>query len=156
MQVAYSVGVEELPDYDDCQNPIIIEDPISMNTVRSGDIVKTVHAEKEVNECLLNQGGIEITVEVTTYIELYENILTKEVISASALAVTCITEPSLGVPGGATVIDCESYDVPSTPVPVGSNCNEVGDEFITHPQEMQTVNRQNKQARPNTPTVQDA
>lgn len=144
MQVAYSLGVEGLPGYDDCQNPIIIEDPISMNTVRSGNVVKTVHAEKEVNECLQDQGGIEITVEVTTYIELYENIVTKEVISASALAVTCITEPSLGVPGGATVIDCESYDIPSTPVPVGSNCQEdTSGTKITHPQEMNTVNKGN-------------
>src|SRR3970040_1958715 len=68
---AYAVGVEGLPGYDNCRlaksQP---EDPISMNTVRSGNIVKTIHAEKEIFGCFLDQGSLDVTVDVTTYIEL--------------------------------------------------------------------------------------
>jgi hypothetical protein len=141
MNQAYSVGVAGLPAYDDCivgdgfvgSQP---EDPISMNTVRSGNIVKTIHAEKEIFECLLDQGNLLVIVDITTYIEIYEHIDDREVIETNAVATTCIKDE-----GTAAVIDCESYNIPSTPVPVGSNCNEIGDVYITHPQEMNTVNK---------------
>ncbi|MFY3740021.1 MAG: hypothetical protein HMLIMOIP_000446 [Candidatus Nitrosomirales archaeon] len=140
---AYAVGVEGLPGYDDCRlAKIQPEDPISMNTVRSGNIVKTIHAEKEIFACILDQGNLPVAVDVTTYIEIYENIDEREVIETNAIATTCLKEPSSFVSGGgATVIDCESYDIPSTPVFVGSSCEEVGNEFITHPQEMNTVTK---------------
>ena len=133
---AYAVGVEGLPAYDDCRFPLIREDPISMNTVRSGNIVKTIHAEKEIfaSSCHLEQGGLPVIVDLTTYVELYQNINDREVIKASALVVTCIKDIFTAI-----VIDCESSVPPSTPVPVGSDCEE--NTSITHPQEMNTVNK---------------
>ncbi len=141
MNNAHAVGVEGLPAYDDCRFPEIREDPISMNTVRSGNIVKTIHVEKEIfaSSCHLEQGGLPVIVDLTTYVELYQNINDREVIKASALVVTCIKDIFT-----ATVIDCESSVPPSTPVPVGSDCEELGDVAkadITHPQEMNTVNK---------------
>ena len=59
MNQAYAVGIEGLPAYDGCSvfDPPN-EDPTSMNTVRHKDIVKTIHAEKEVFACKLEQGNL--------------------------------------------------------------------------------------------------
>jgi hypothetical protein len=62
-----------------------------------------------------------------------------EIIETHAIATTCLKEPLRPFSGGATVIDCESYPVPSTPVFVGSNCEEFN--VFTHPQEMNTVTK---------------
>ncbi len=139
-QQASAVGVEGLPVFDGCDGFSIPEDPISMNSVRSGNIVKTIHVEKEVfSPCFLTQGQLDVVVDVTTYIEVYENIVDREIIKASAVVTTCLKEPARHFTGGATVIDCESY-VPSTqPVPVGGGCEENNE--ITHPQEMNTVTK---------------
>ncbi|MGH9877589.1 MAG: hypothetical protein ACRD5H_08120 [Nitrososphaerales archaeon] len=134
MQTAYAVGIEGLPAYDDCDLEDSPEDPISMNTVRSGSIVKTIHAEKEIFECFLDQGNLPVIVDVTTYLEIYENIDDREVIETNAVATTCIKDAFT-----ATVIDCESYKVSTSPVFVGSNCGE--ETEITHPQEMNTVTK---------------
>jgi hypothetical protein len=135
MQQANAVGVEGLPAYDDCTLRTLYEDPISMNTVRSKSIVKTIHAEKEVFDCHLNQGGLDVIVDVTTVIEIYEDIDDREVIESSAISVTCIKDEDT-----ATVIDCESLPVPSVPVPVDpTSCQENTD--IEHPQEMNTVTK---------------
>jgi hypothetical protein len=140
MNQVYAVGVAGLPEYDDCRDVRPqAEDPLSMNTVRSGNIVKTIHAEKEIFICELDQGALEVIADVTTYIEVYENIVTREVLSASTVVTTCLKDENT-----STVIDCESYVPPRSPVFVGSNCGEV-QEFsnITHPQEMNTVNKGN-------------
>lgn len=134
MQTAYAVGVEGLPGYDDCSWRTSHEDPISMNTVKNKEIVKTIHAEKEVFDCFLNQGNLEVIVDLTTYLEVYENITSQEVIATNAISTTCIKDEDT-----ATVIDCESRDVSTSPVFVGNNCSEVTD--ITHPQEMNTVTK---------------
>ncbi|MFY3742010.1 MAG: hypothetical protein HMLIMOIP_002472 [Candidatus Nitrosomirales archaeon] len=149
MNHAYAVGIEGLPAYDDCELRGVTElqfdhelltagqqpeDPISMNTVRNGNIVKTIHAEKEIFDCRLNQGNLRVIVDVTTYIELYENIADREVIASNAVAVTCIKDERT-----STAIDCESKPISSSPVPVGSDCRELN--YITHPQEMNTVNK---------------
>jgi len=141
MNQANAVGVEGLPAYDNCffGSGFLFsqaEDPISMNTVRSGNIVKTIHAEKETFDCFLDQGNLSVIVDVTTYIEIYENIDTREVIETNAIATTCLKDVLT-----AAVIDCESYDIDSNPVPVGSNCQEPEIPYITHPQEMNTVNK---------------
>jgi len=138
MHAAYAVGVEGLPDYDTCDHHVTqAEDPISMNTVRSGNIVKTIHAEKEIFTCELEQGGLDVIADVTTYIEVYENIVTREVLSSSAVVTTCLKDENT-----TTVIDCESYVPPTSPVFVGSNCGEAQElSNITHPQEMNTVNK---------------
>jgi len=154
MNQANAVGIEGLPGYDDCELLGVTtnlgsqpEDAISMNTVKNKNIVKTIHAEKEIFLCFLDQGDIEVIVDVTTYIEIYQDINDKEVIASNAIAVTCIKEPGIEESGGATVIDCESKPVSSSPVPVGSDCVEetdrVGNLINTHPQEMNTVNKGN-------------
>src|SRR5574341_905648 len=135
MQTAYAVGIEGLPAYDDCEAEDLPEDPISMNTVKNGQIVKTIHAEKEIFTCFLEQGNLEVIVDLTTSLEVYENITSQEVIETNAIATTCLKDEFT-----ATVIDCESYDVSTSPVFVGSNCEEEDDD-ITHPQEMNTVNK---------------
>ncbi|MFY3740019.1 MAG: hypothetical protein HMLIMOIP_000444 [Candidatus Nitrosomirales archaeon] len=144
-QQTYAVGLEGLPGYDDCNihrfpsnQP---EDPVSMNTVKNKNIVKTIYAEKEVFSCFLDQGDLPVIVDVTTYIEIYENIDDREIIETNAIATTCLKEPLFPFGGGATVIDCESYPIPSTPVFVGSNCEEFN--VFTHPQEMNTVTKGN-------------
>jgi len=133
MQTAYAVGIQGLPAYDNCDESSQPDDPISMNTVRNKDIVKTIHAEKEVFTCHLNQGNLEVIVDLTTYLEVYENITSQEVIETNAIATTCLKDEYT-----ATVIDCESYEVSTSPVFVGSNCEEEGLDF---PQEMNTVNK---------------
>jgi len=133
MQTAYAVGIQGLPAYDNCDEASQPDDPISMNTVKNKDIVKTIHAEKEVFTCHLNQGNLEVIVDLTTYLEVYENITSQEVIETNAFSTTCIKDA-----GTATVIDCESAEVSTSPVFVGSSCEE---ETIDHPQEMNTVNK---------------
>jgi hypothetical protein len=139
MTQANAVGAEGLPAYDECIaqrgfQADQAEDPISMNTVKNKNIVKTVHAEKEMFSCFLDQGNLPVIVDLTTYIEIYENIDDRKVIDTNAVATTCLKDNRT-----ATVIDCESYVIPSTPVFVGSTCQELG--YITHPQEMNTVNK---------------
>ncbi|MFY3740008.1 MAG: hypothetical protein HMLIMOIP_000433 [Candidatus Nitrosomirales archaeon] len=137
MQTAYAVGIEGLPAYDNCapRHETLPEDPISMNTVRNKDVVKTIHAEKEIFDCLLTQGALRVIVDLTTYLEVYENITSQEVIATNAFATTCMKDQNT-----ATVIDCESADVESSPVFV-NNCVEVTSFEFTHPQEMNTVNK---------------
>lgn len=137
MQVANAVGIEGLPAYDECSlrtdnGEVFPDDGISMNTVKRNEVVKTIHAEKEIYDCYLNQGHLPIIVDVTTYLEVYENITSHEVISTNAISTTCLKDETT-----ATVIDCESDVVPTSPVFV-NNCNEQDVEF---PQEMNTVNR---------------
>ncbi|MGH9878981.1 MAG: hypothetical protein ACRD5H_15230, partial [Nitrososphaerales archaeon] len=126
-QQANAVGVEGIPGYDDCGwVDLASSDPdnyVSMTSVRNKDVVKTVHTEKEIFNCELDQGGREVTADVTTYIEIYENITSKKVISATAFATTCLLDGlSTGGSSTATLLGCESYDIPSSPVFVGSDC----------------------------------
>ena len=139
MQSSYAdLSSETLPigGYDDCSVRTAPEDPISMNTVKKGDVAKTIHAEKEIFDCFTGQGNLPVIVDVTTYIELFHNITSGELLEDAAFATTCLKDNSTG-----TLIDCEAYDVPTSLVPVGSHCGEVTD--ITHPQEMTTVNKGN-------------
>ncbi|MGH9922872.1 MAG: hypothetical protein ACRD38_08985, partial [Nitrososphaerales archaeon] len=108
------------------------EDPISMNTVRSNAIAKTIHAEKQIFSCFLEQGDIPVIVDVTIIADVYEDMNTQSIIKKDALALTCVKDPT-----GVTVIECESAVITADPVPV-RNCSE---EFIEHPQEMNTVNK---------------
>ncbi len=138
IQITYAQVTEEgIPAFDDCDlssNPQP-EDPISQNTIRKGDIVKTIHAEKEIYDCLLNQGNLPVIVDVTTYIELYENITAKEVIGSNVIVTSCVKDNST-----ADIFGCEAYTPSEDTIPV-SSCAEQSD--ITHPQEMNTVNKAN-------------
>ena len=138
MNQAYAVGIAGgLPPYDNCnlRHTDSLEDPISMNTVIKGHTVKTVHAEKELFTCYLDQGNLEVIVDLTTYLEVYENITTRELLATNAVSTTCLKYEKT-----ATVIDCWSNNsIPTNIVPVGANCREQTD--ITHPQEMDTVKK---------------
>src|SRR5574341_1406972 len=138
MQTAYAVGIEGLPAYDNCtlrtdNGEAFPDDGISMNTVKNGNTVKTIHAEKEIYDCFLEQGNLPVLVDLTTYLEVYENITSQEVIETNDIATTCLKDEFT-----ATVIYCESYDVSTSPVFVGSECSELDLEF---PQEMNTVTK---------------
>ena len=119
MNQAYAVGVEGLPAYDDCRFPEIREDPISMNTVRSGNIVKTIHAEKQTYSSTLEQGNIPIIVDVTIIAEIYEDFNTKSIIEKHVIVVECIKQEA-----PAKVLGCEAYVPEDGIIPV-KNCSEV-------------------------------
>ncbi|MGH9878793.1 MAG: hypothetical protein ACRD5H_14265 [Nitrososphaerales archaeon] len=151
MQTASAVETAAgLPAYDDCRvrwdnshtltaNRIGTADlafpwdPVSMASVKRGEIVKTVHIEKEIFDCFLTQGNLPVITDVTTYIEIFENITDRKIISTSALVTTCLKDE-----GTAVTIDCESYTPSSSPVPVGIACNENGG-LIAMPQELNLV-----------------
>ncbi|MGH9923575.1 MAG: hypothetical protein ACRD38_12575, partial [Nitrososphaerales archaeon] len=131
-----SVGIEAgVSPYDDCTLRDSHEDPISMDTVRSGAIVKTIHAEKEIFDCFVIQGHIPVIVDVTTFIEVFEDINTRQVTGTRVLVTTCLKQN-----GTATVLDCGSSEPGSTTIPL-TNCME--DTDITHPMEMNTVVKAN-------------
>lgn len=110
------------------------EDPISMNTVRNKSIVKTIHAEKQIFDCKLEQGSIPVIADVTIIAEIFENIDTKSIIKKQAMVVTCVKETE-----SVQVLECNS-EVISQSVAITRNCVE---ELIAHPQEMNTVNKGN-------------
>ncbi len=104
------------PSYDICalleNQP---EDNITMNTFKHDVIAKTVHAEKELFRCSLAQTNFTVSViaDVTTYVEMYENIATRQVIKTSAFVVTCLYMENDGASLG-----CEVYQVSTDLVPV--------------------------------------
>jgi hypothetical protein len=133
---AESVGIEAgVSPYDDCTLRDSHEDPISMDTVRSGKIVKTIHAEKEIFECFVIQGNIPVIVDVTTFIEIFEDITTRQVTGTKVLVTTCLKQNNT-----ASVLDCVSSEPGTTAIPL-TNCAE--DTDITHPMEMNTVVKAN-------------
>ncbi len=148
MQPVYAVDAESFNQWDDCElddhedgDGQQAEDSISMNTVIKGDIVKTIHLEKEKYTCFLTQGNIEVAIDVDTYTEVFENITAREVISGSALVVACVKAATV-----AEALGCVSYTPSTSPVPVGSNCEEMDEndsEAVENPQEMNTVRKGN-------------
>src|SRR5574341_271907 len=142
LQTAKAVGIEGLPGYDNCtrESSSRVDDPISMTSVIHKDVVKTVHAEKELFECFLDQGNLPVFADVTTYIEIYENITAAEIIEATAFATTCLFdgEYDSDFQGTATLIDGEAYDIPSTPGFVGDDCES---RHIDDPQEQNMVKK---------------
>ena len=136
MQLTYAqVSEEGIPAFDNCDlsDTNTPDDPITQNTIKKGEIVKTIHAEKEIFTCTLNQGGLEVIVDVTTYIELYLNITDRDVISTNVVVTSCVKDETT-----ADVYGCEAYTPSEDTIPV-SACEE--DSTITHPQEMGTVNK---------------
>ncbi len=167
MQVSYAeeqggvspgLGAEGIPSFDDCEltdwdrhvDPPDFdnsdeeqpEDSMSMETVRSGNKVLTIHVEKETYSCVINQGGLTVLLHNDIYLQILEDIETQEIIATNALATTCMKDEDT-----AQTIACESYPVPSTPVFVGTNCDNIEEEGGTsdptkHPQEMNIVKKQ--------------
>ncbi len=108
------------------------EDPISMNTIRSKAIAKTIHAEKQIFSCFLEQGDIPVIVDVTIIAEIYEDMNTQSIIKKDAFAITCVKLPTQ-----AALIECKS-SIPADDIVPVRNCDE---RPIGHPQEMNTVNK---------------
>ncbi|MGH9921520.1 MAG: Ig-like domain-containing protein, partial [Nitrososphaerales archaeon] len=117
---------------ENCSLGVQPDDPIAMNTVRSGQIAKTIHAEKQVFDCALEQGSIPVRVDLTIIAEIYENMVTQAVINKQTQVMTCIKEPTRG-----DLIGC-SNEVPLTDIVPLRNCSE---ESVRHPQEMNSVNK---------------
>jgi hypothetical protein len=144
LQTANAVGVEGLPAYDNCdwltENNIDLDDQVSMTSVKNKEIVKTVHAEKELFNCFLDQGNLPVFLDLTTYIEVYENITSKEVIKATAFSTKCLFdgefEHNHSNAFTATLIDCATEEIPSTPAFVGANCHT---HELSDPQEQNMV-----------------
>ncbi|MFY3739837.1 MAG: hypothetical protein HMLIMOIP_000256 [Candidatus Nitrosomirales archaeon] len=108
------------------------EDAISMTSIRSNSIIKTIHAEKQVFNCQLPQGSIPVIADVTIIAEIYQDINTKTVLSKQVEVVTCVKDPAT-----IRVLEC-NLSIPSTDrVPV-TNCQELP---IEHPQEMDTITK---------------
>jgi hypothetical protein len=126
-------GILEGPCEDGVVSIAQPEDSISMTTIRNGNIVKTIHAEKQIFDCELPQGDIPVIADVTIIAEIFEDLNTKSVISKQVEVVTCIKMNSTGV-----IVEC-NLSIPSQDrIPV-TNCSENTD--ITHPQEMNTVRK---------------
>jgi hypothetical protein len=79
------------------------------------------------------QGGLPVIVDVTIIAEIYENMTTQQIVRKQVEVVTCMKQAA-----GAVLIGCSSGSIPTIPVAVGTNCSE---EFIPHPQEMNTVSK---------------
>ena len=66
-----AVQVEAIPGFEDCDDQFLVD--VSMDTVRSKNVILTTHSEKEIFECFTVQGNIEVLVEVTLVAQIYEN-----------------------------------------------------------------------------------
>jgi hypothetical protein len=142
MHTAYAVTAEQINEWDDCEvagEGLFIGDPVVQNTIQKGSLVKTIHAEKEIFFCSLLQGNLPVVVEVTTYVELFENITTREVLGHNAVVNTCVKESET-----ATVLGCMNYIPPRSPQPTGTGCDGLnGVGLPVHPMEMNTVKFKN-------------
>jgi hypothetical protein len=117
------------------------DDPLSMNTIKNGNIAKTIISEKEIFLCRTVQGEIPLVVHVNTIIEILENMTSMEIISHQALVITCAKHNADGG-GDGTVFGCDWYRPGSDYIPV-NNCDDLtGEEgYLDHPNEMNTVNK---------------
>jgi len=110
-----------------------------MNTITNGNIAKTIHAEKEVFFCYLSQGNQPVTVEVTTYVELFENVDDRKVLHHNVIVNTCLKQQET-----AEVLVCLNYKPKTTPQPTGTDCeglNTIG--LPLHPMEMNSIRVKN-------------
>ena len=110
------------------------DDPIDMNTVvayrGSAEHAKTIHREKQVFECEdLNDPLRIYIVEVAIFAEIFENIKDKKIIRKQAEVITCIKDQD------GFVLECQKRSPTTQSINV-SNCEE---QFVAHPEEMNTV-----------------
>jgi len=120
IQTSYAQVTEEgIPAFNDCDlvesgfNLVLIE------TVRSGDIAKTIHHEKEIYHCDIAQGsGIPLIMEQTIVAEIYENMTTQKIIRTQAEVITCLTDFRNG-----NILGCET-EIPSEEAIPLNNCDE--------------------------------
>ncbi len=113
------VQAEGILGFEDCDDQFLVD--VSMDTVRSKNVILTTHSEKEIFECFTVQGNIEVLVEVTIVAQIYENTTTKNIIRKQVEVITCIRDPSQ-----ARTYGCE-VETPETTVTPVRNC--VADEI---------------------------
>ena len=109
-----SVEAEGIPAFEDCDDQFLVD--VSMDTVRSKNVILTTHSEKEIFECFTVQGNLEVLVEVTLVAQIYENTTTKDTIREQVEVITCIRAPS-----EARTYGCET-DTPDTTATNVRNC----------------------------------
>ena len=145
MQTSYAQVVDEgAPAFESCEFYYAdqAEDPFSMNTVRVKDVAKTVIVEKEIFRCDTVQGDVDLLVHVATFAEIFENMTSKSIIAKRALVVSCAKLDITSGDGGGVVIGCDTYTPKTDFIPV-TQCFDITDNYLEHPQEMNTVNKGN-------------
>ena len=113
------ITAEGIPAFEDCDDQFLVD--VSMDTVRSKEVILTTHSEKEIFECFTVQGNIEVLIEVTTVAQIYENVTTKDIIRKQVEVITCIRDPAQ-----AKTYGCDVHTPGTTVTPV-RNC--VADEI---------------------------
>jgi hypothetical protein len=152
MHTSYAqVADEGAPAFEECEFEVgkQSDDPLSMNTIKNGEIVKTIISEKEIFECETVQGELDLLVHVNTIVEILENMTSMEIISKQALVITCVKHAAEideddddESNGDGTVFGCDWYRPSSDFIPV-TDCNDLtgDDDYLDHPNEMNTVNK---------------
>ncbi|MEM2761097.1 MAG: Ig-like domain-containing protein [Nitrososphaerales archaeon] len=113
-------------------------DYVSMNTVvgssssGSAGIAKTVYAQKQIFDCLLEQGNIPYVKDVTIIAEIYEDMGTKKILRKHVEVISCIK-----LVNDARVLKC-SKETPSQDPIVTNSCIEAP---LSHPIKMNTVHK---------------
>jgi hypothetical protein len=128
---------EGIPTYHGCEIRRYLgssdHDLVEMTTVRSGNIAKTIHSEKQIYDCETVQGGIDLIVDQLIIAEVYENMNTQEIVRTQAEVVTCVQRED-----NTQFLGCET-EVPGTDVIPLANCFIDNDhEFATS---QNTVNK---------------
>lgn len=117
--ITEGITAEGIPAFQNCDDQFLVD--VSMDTVRSKNVILTTHSEKEIFECFTVQGNIEVLIEVTIVAQIYENVTTKDIIRKQVEVINCIRDPSQ-----AKTYGCE-VDTPDTTVTPVRNC--VADEI---------------------------
>ncbi|MGH9923556.1 MAG: hypothetical protein ACRD38_12475, partial [Nitrososphaerales archaeon] len=113
------------------------EDPISLNTIKSRNIVKTIYAEKEVYDCLRDPGNLDTIADLTIIAEIFEDMDTRSVLIKRFTSVICLKNNATAVE--PKVIDCSTQTLSTGELDM-VNCIDKDPE---HPQEINTVKRGN-------------
>ena len=111
------------------------EDPVSLNTIKSGNIIKTIYAEKEVFDCQRDPGNLDTIADLTIIAEIFEDIDTRSVLIKRFTSVICLKNNATAVE--PKVIDCSTQTVNTGELDL-INCI---DRPLEHPQEINTVKR---------------
>ncbi|MFY3742019.1 MAG: hypothetical protein HMLIMOIP_002481 [Candidatus Nitrosomirales archaeon] len=67
-----------------------VKHPQEMNTVKKGNIVKTIQSQKEWFDCPLNNDDTDKKVDIIIFTEIYENIATHEVLDVQTHEMRCV------------------------------------------------------------------
>ncbi len=115
------VSEEGIPAFNDCDLQEWGFNLVLMESVRSGDVAKTVHMEKEIYHCASTQGAVPLIMEQTIVAEIYENMTTQKIIRTQAEVITCLTEFDSG-----GILGCDVKTPSKDPIFL-RNCDEDDD-----------------------------